>query len=132
MWNMYDMPCTRCSFEITCWSGELAKEIATNNQHRRHIGQRTCKTVRDKNAQNAYTEEESRKEDLSLVKQTNSPEGCFILQSTFYLLRTKPTTEDKEARNREDMSTENFGALMDSVRNRMETLVNYTIDEIKH
>ena len=30
------------------------------------------------------------------------------------------------------MSTENFGALMDSVRNRMETLVNYTIDEIKH
>ena len=29
------------------------------------------------------------------------------------------------------MSTENFGALMDSVRNRMETLVDYTIDEMK-
>ena len=29
------------------------------------------------------------------------------------------------------MSTENFGALIDSVRNRMETLVNYTIDEMK-
>ena len=29
------------------------------------------------------------------------------------------------------MSTENFGALMDSVRNRMETLVDYTIGEMK-
>ena len=29
------------------------------------------------------------------------------------------------------MSTENFGALIDSVRNRMETLVNNTIDEMK-
>ena len=29
------------------------------------------------------------------------------------------------------MSIENFGALIDSVRNRMETLVDYTIDEMK-
>jgi hypothetical protein len=29
------------------------------------------------------------------------------------------------------MSIENFGAIIDSVRNSMETLVDYTIDEMK-
>jgi hypothetical protein len=34
-------------------------------------------------------------------------------------------------RNQEDISIENLGALIDSVRNRMETLVDYTINEMK-
>ena len=60
-------------------------------------GQRDCRQPptqkaygsEDRNAQEANSEEESRKEDLSLFKQTDSPKGYDILTSTFYLGRTK-------------------------------------------
>ena len=58
-------------------------------------------------------------------------EGYYILTSTFHLGRVELIPEEKEARNQEDLSTDNLGVLMKSGRNRMKVLLKYTNNEMK-
>ena len=43
----------------------------------------------------------------------------------------EPTPEETETRNQEDISTDNIEVLMDSVRNRMKVLIEYTTNEME-
>ena len=69
--------------------------------------------------------------DPSLLEPTDTPKGYDFLTSTFYLGWMKLTTEETEARNQEDLSTDNIGVLMDSVKNRMKVIIKYTNNEMK-
>ena len=69
--------------------------------------------------------------DPSLLESKDTPKGYDILTSTFYLGWMKLTTEETEAINQEDLSTDNIGVLMDSVKNRMKVLIKYTNNQMK-
>ena len=125
--------CTLCSFEITWWSRELAKRIIGNHQqrkhtedHHKHMGQETHMTLKDRSVQESHSRGARKKDNnQALFKLTDTTEGYVVLTSTFYLGRVEPTPEETKSRDQEDISTDNLGVLMDSVRKRMKVLIEY-------
>ena len=98
-------------------------------------------TFKDKSVQEFHSKGESidgtcvktedNQEDLSLFELMDKIEEYDILTSTFHFGRVETTPEETEARDQEDPSTGHLGVLMDSIRNGMKVLIDYTNNEMK-
>ena len=96
------------------------------------MGQETHMTLKDRSVQESHSRGARKKDNNQvLFKLTDTTEGYVVLTSTFYLGRVEPTPEETKSRDQEDISTDNLGVLMDSVRKRMKVLIEYTNNEME-